>query len=73
VSTNVNLTPNPSPKERGVAALKSVNYTFKIFTSEILEKYPLPAPLSFGEGLGVRLKKRYGKHYSVKMSWGMFF
>jgi hypothetical protein len=50
-----------------------MNCTFKIFTSKILEKYPLPAPLSFGEGLGVRSKKEgIYKHYSVKVSWGMF-
>jgi hypothetical protein len=52
VSTNVNLTPNPSPKERGVAALKAVNYTFKIFIRNFREntRYGLPSPLERGWG-----------------------
>ena len=38
-----NLTPGPSPKERGVS-----------FTQRLI-LYSLSAPLSFGEGPGVRL------------------
>jgi hypothetical protein len=74
VSTNVNLTPRPLSKGEGSSCTQIGELYFKIFTSEISEKYPLRAPLSFGEGLGVRSKKRgMCKHYSIKMSWGMFF
>jgi hypothetical protein len=58
VSTNVNLTPGPSPKERGVDALKSVNCAFKICTSEISEKTPVTGSPLLWRGAGGEVKKK---------------
>jgi len=51
-----NLTPSPSPKERGVSYTQLFFDCFfqKEYNARIAKLYPFLAPLSFGEGLGVR-------------------
>jgi very-short-patch-repair endonuclease len=56
-ATFFNLTPDPSPKERGVGQDYVVCDLSKLNDAECLETTGLPAaPLSFGEGSGVRSK-----------------